>query len=210
MSPALVASLARRFPNFVLFKDTSGADRVTAAQAAGLDLEGVFLVRGAEGGYAAHLRPNGGGYDGLLLSTANSFGAQLSPDHRAVATPADGWRPTQLSSRLSALVTELFAIVSCALGREPLRQRGQSRRSLLRLRTPGPCRTAAPAARGLGAAPRGSGGDAGRPPPVRSAAGPRVPRVGGAGFDLRGRPREARRAARAYAAPSPVRRRLQV
>jgi hypothetical protein len=110
MGPDLVASLAHRFPNFVLFKDTSGADRVTIAQAAGLDLEGVFLVRGAEGGYAAHLRPNGGGYDGLLLSTANSFGAQLSS---IIDLSLYGRRveADELSSRLSALVTELFAVV---------------------------------------------------------------------------------------------------
>jgi len=110
MSPGLVASLARRFPNFVLFKDTSGADRVAAAQAAGLDLEGVFLVRGAEGEYAAHLRPNGGEYDGLLLSTANSFGAQL---YAIIELSLAGRRvqAEQLSSRLSALVLELFAIV---------------------------------------------------------------------------------------------------
>jgi hypothetical protein len=110
MSPGLVASLARRFPNFVLFKDTSGVDRVAAARAAGLDLEGVFLARGAEGDYAAHLRPNGGEYDGLLLSTANSFGAQLS---LIIELSEAGRRAEadELSSRLSALVDELFAIV---------------------------------------------------------------------------------------------------
>lgn len=110
MSPGLVASLARRFPNFVLFKDTSGADRVTAAQGTGLDLEGLFLVRGAEGEYAAHLRPNGGGYDGLLLSTANSFGAQLS----SIIELSEAGRRVEadeLSSRLSDLVAELFALV---------------------------------------------------------------------------------------------------
>jgi len=110
MSPGLVASLAHRFPGFVLFKDTSGGDRVAAARAAGLDLEGVFLARGAEGDYAAHLRPNGGGYDGLLLSTANSFGAQLSLiielSEAGMRAEAEG-----LSSRLSVLVAELFAIV---------------------------------------------------------------------------------------------------
>ena len=110
MSPGLVASLAHRFSNFVLLKDTSGEDRVTAAQAAGLDLEGVFLVRGAEGEYAAHLRPSGGGYDGLLLSTANSFGAQLS---EIIELSLAGRRveAEEASSRLSALVAELFAIV---------------------------------------------------------------------------------------------------
>ena len=45
-----VAALAGEFPNFILFKDTSGADRVAQS---GLDLGGVFMVRGAEvGGYS--------------------------------------------------------------------------------------------------------------------------------------------------------------
>jgi len=110
MSSGLVASLAHRFPNFILLKDTSGVDRVAAAQAAGLDLEGVFMVRGAEGEYAAHLRPNGGGYDGLLLSTANSFGAELS---EIIELSLAGRRAEaeQISSRLSALVVELFTVV---------------------------------------------------------------------------------------------------
>lgn len=110
MSPDLVASLVGRFPDFALFKDTSGADRVAAARAAGLDLEGLFLVRGAEGDYAAHLRQNAGGYDGLLLSTANSFGAQLS----LIIELSEARRRAEadeLSSRLSSLVAELFAIV---------------------------------------------------------------------------------------------------
>jgi len=67
-------------------------------------------VRGAEGGYAEHLLPNGGGYDGLLLSTANSFGAQLS----LIVELSDAGRRAEagaLSSRLSALVVELFGIV---------------------------------------------------------------------------------------------------
>ncbi len=191
MSPDLVASLARRFPNFVLFKDTSGADRVTVAQAAGLDLEGVFLVRGAEGGYAAHLRPNGGGYDGLLLSTANSFGAQLSS---IIDLSLDG----RSGRGRRALVAPLGARGRAVRGRgpslrrQPLRQRGQSRRPLLRLRSPGPCRTAAAPARGLGAAPRSAGGHVGGSPPVRSAADAWVPRVGSVGLAAIGWPQRHR------------------
>ena len=49
MSPAIVAALAARFSNFYLFKDTGGNDRVAES---GLELDGVFLVRGAEGDYA--------------------------------------------------------------------------------------------------------------------------------------------------------------
>jgi dihydrodipicolinate synthase/N-acetylneuraminate lyase len=75
MSPQLVADLAAEFPNFYLFKDTSGADRVTMSSA---DLQDVFLVRGAEGRYADWLKDAGGPYDGFLLSTANVFAARLA------------------------------------------------------------------------------------------------------------------------------------
>ena len=73
MSPALVAELVERFDNFYLLKDTSGQDRVALA-----GVNGIFLVRGAEGNYTQHLAGNGGRYDGFLLSTANCFGKQLA------------------------------------------------------------------------------------------------------------------------------------
>lgn len=77
MSPQTVQSLAGRFPNFILFKDTSGRDQVAQS---GRDFGGVFLVRGAEGDYARWPRHrNGGGpYAGLLLSTANVFARQYA------------------------------------------------------------------------------------------------------------------------------------
>ncbi len=70
MSPALIARLAERYPNFFLFKDSSGSDRVALEDRG---QSGVFLVRGAEGHYAAWLRESDGPYHGLLLSTANCF-----------------------------------------------------------------------------------------------------------------------------------------
>ena len=57
MGPELVADLARCFSNFILFKDTSGTDRVPLS---GLDFDGVFLVRGMEGDYARWLKLGGG------------------------------------------------------------------------------------------------------------------------------------------------------
>ena len=57
ITPETVAELASRFPNFYLFKDTSGEDRVALAD---LDLQGVFLVRGAEGQYHQWPRAVGG------------------------------------------------------------------------------------------------------------------------------------------------------
>lgn len=107
MSPELVKELASRFPNLMLFKDSSGRDGVTTS---GLGLGNVFLVRGAEGDYAGHLRANGGTYDGLLLSTANSFGAQL---WSVIELSRTGRRTDaeRLSARLSSLVAAVFKLV---------------------------------------------------------------------------------------------------
>ena len=108
MSPETLADLAARFPNFILFKDTSGADRVANS---GRDFSGVFLVRGAEGGYANWLKPGGGPYDGFLLSTANCFGREL---HQLIELLGAGRRDEaqRLSDRLSAVVKEVFALVA--------------------------------------------------------------------------------------------------
>lgn len=73
MSAEVADELARCFPNFVFFKDTSGVDRVALQ---GRGLEGVFTTRGAEGGYARWLKLAGGPYDGYLLGSANCFASQ--------------------------------------------------------------------------------------------------------------------------------------
>lgn len=108
MSPETLADLAARFPNFILFKDTSGADRVANS---GQDFGGVFLVRGAEGGYATWLKSGGGPYNGFLLSTANCFGREL---HQVIELLRAGRRDEaqRLSDRLSAVVKEVFALVT--------------------------------------------------------------------------------------------------
>lgn len=103
MAPETVAALAERHPNFLLLKDTSGADRVAAS-----GLRSVFLVRGAEGDYAHHLAEAGGAYDGFLLSTANVFGAQYAEliEHlRAGRRDA----ADALSARVGAAVDAVFA-----------------------------------------------------------------------------------------------------
>lgn len=108
MSPETVATLAARFPNFILFKDTSGADRVALS---GRDFGGVFLVRGAEREYAKWLKSGGGPYDGFLLSTANCFGHQLHEIGALLA--ADRRDEAQgLSARLSSAVKEVFDLVA--------------------------------------------------------------------------------------------------
>ena len=66
MTPELVAGLAERFPNLLLFKDSSGTDEVALS---GRMPAGVTLLRGAEGDYAQWSKAHGGPYDGFLLSS---------------------------------------------------------------------------------------------------------------------------------------------
>ncbi len=105
--PEMVCDWARRFPNFIFFKDSSGADRVV--QSAGA-LNGVFAMRGAEGDYCRWLKGAGGPYDGLLLSTANCFGAEFSQMLTAIeANNLESAR--HLSDKLTAVINDVFALV---------------------------------------------------------------------------------------------------
>ena len=108
MSPETVSDLAARYENFYLFKDTSGGDRVAMSQASTAD---VFMVRGAEGGYANHLKPAGGRYDGFLLSTANSFAAELSEIVELVFAGRQ-MEAAALSARVETVVNGVFDAVS--------------------------------------------------------------------------------------------------
>ncbi len=74
----------------------------------GVALDGVSLVRGAEGGYARWTRGGGGPYDGLLLSTANVFAPQL---HVILELLAHGRRAeaAELSGRIEAVVCQIIA-----------------------------------------------------------------------------------------------------
>jgi dihydrodipicolinate synthase/N-acetylneuraminate lyase len=108
ISPEAVAELARDFPHFFLFKDTSGQDRVALS---GADLGGVFLVRGAEGGYDRWTKSAGGPYDGLLLSSANCFAAELASIQRLLREN----RPREaaaLSARVERVITRCFTVVA--------------------------------------------------------------------------------------------------
>ncbi|MFW6214490.1 MAG: dihydrodipicolinate synthase family protein [Alkalispirochaetaceae bacterium] len=107
MEPETVAALAERYPGFYLLKDTSGEDTVASA---GLDYGGVYFVRGAEGGYADHLKSAGGAYDGYLLSTANCFAKEL----REIIWMCDNNRHGEaraLARRVSAVVDHAFGLV---------------------------------------------------------------------------------------------------
>lgn len=107
MAPGTVAGLAREFSNLILFKDTSGQDRVALSQA---EFGGVFMVRGAEGKYTNWPRLNGGVYDGFLLSTANSFPEELAGvlELLVAGRVADA---VALSDRLDAIVGGVFEAV---------------------------------------------------------------------------------------------------
>ena len=102
-----MAWLAARYANFYLMKDTSGSDRVATS---GLDVGGVFLVRGAEGHYAHWWKENGGPYDGMLLSTANCLARELT-GVLELLTRGRLDEAVRLADRLDRLVQGCFAIV---------------------------------------------------------------------------------------------------
>lgn len=107
MEPGTVASLAEEYPNFYLFKDTSGQDTVSES---GMDFHGVFMVRGAEGGYSDHIKSGGGSYDGYLLSTANCFAKEL----REIIWMCENNRHAdarKLALRVSKVVDHAFGLV---------------------------------------------------------------------------------------------------
>jgi dihydrodipicolinate synthase/N-acetylneuraminate lyase len=100
MTPGTVARLAKKYPNAMMLKDSSGEDRVARS---GLDFEGLFLVRGAELGYSGWLAP-AGPYNGFLLSTANWLAPQLSS---IVAGECD----PDLGRRVDAVAGGAFGLV---------------------------------------------------------------------------------------------------
>lgn len=103
-----VSRLASAYPNFILFKDTSGEDRVASSD---LDLGGVFLVRGSElGGYARWYCKGGGPYHGFLLSTANVFAPELA-EILSLLDRGQQDRAEGLSTTLEQIVASTFDIV---------------------------------------------------------------------------------------------------
>jgi dihydrodipicolinate synthase/N-acetylneuraminate lyase len=108
MAPELVAGLAARFPNLLLFKDSGGNDEVALS---GRMPAGVFLLRGAEGDYARWSKARGGPYDGFLLSSANAFPAPLA----AVLEDLRQGRVAEAercSAAIAAVVADAFAAVA--------------------------------------------------------------------------------------------------
>ncbi len=107
VAPETFERLVRKFSNLFLFKDSSGQDRIATSD---VYKGGVFLVRGAEGSYAQWLTGTGGSYDGFLLSTANCFSHNLSSLIESLEKKEMG-KAREISERLSAVVSEVFALV---------------------------------------------------------------------------------------------------
>lgn len=104
MSPDTVSRLVQRYPNIYLLKDTSGRDAVVESEA---DLGNLFLLRGAEGDYARWSKAAGGKYDGFLLSTTNSFAAELGRMMKHLEA-GEIQAAHELSRRVSLAVQDLF------------------------------------------------------------------------------------------------------
>jgi dihydrodipicolinate synthase/N-acetylneuraminate lyase len=107
ISPEVLESLAMKYQNFTMFKDSSWKDRVALS---GKNLRDVFMMRGAEGDYAKWLKTASGSYDGFLLSTANCFGAQL---HQMIQDTSRNRLESarRISEVLSLVIDEVFAVV---------------------------------------------------------------------------------------------------
>jgi dihydrodipicolinate synthase/N-acetylneuraminate lyase len=104
IAPQTVAALAAKYPNFYLFKDTSGGDRVATS-----GVREVLLLRGAEGDYAGQLALGGGAYDGFLLSAANGLARELR-QIRSELEQGNTGAAQALSGAVSAAVEEAFAL----------------------------------------------------------------------------------------------------
>ena len=104
MTPDTVKELAEEYPNFYLFKDTSGEDRVILS---GLDFGGIFFVRGAEGDYQRWSSFSGGPYPGFLLSSVNGFPADLS-QVLSLLEQNETASAKALSERISSAVGDVF------------------------------------------------------------------------------------------------------
>jgi dihydrodipicolinate synthase/N-acetylneuraminate lyase len=107
VQPETLHKLAERYPNLVLFQDSSGEDLLARAQP---QPSGLLFVRGAEGDYVRSLRAGGGPYHGLLLSSANGFARELNHmardlQRRRVSDAG------ALSDRLTAAVRDIFDCV---------------------------------------------------------------------------------------------------
>ena len=108
MDPETVRILAEKYPNFYLFKDTSGNDSVIQSK---VDLGGVFTVRGAEGNYDKWVYNSEGGYNGFLLGSANCFAKEIK-EVLNYCKMSNYTEAKALSNRIASVVEEVMANVS--------------------------------------------------------------------------------------------------
>ena len=87
----------------VLFKDTSGEDKVIDSK---IDFGDLKFLRGAEKNYFNHIKPRGK-YDGFLLSTANCFGKVLREILKEVEE-SNFEKAENLSKKLSDIIRVSF------------------------------------------------------------------------------------------------------
>lgn len=113
MPAELLRRLADKHETFLFFKDSSGEDAMALS---GISLDGVFMVRGAEGKYAEWLaNPISSGYHGFLLSTANVYPTPLTSLISNVAKGADGGdlvAAASLSAQISRVTATAFDLVT--------------------------------------------------------------------------------------------------
>lgn len=109
LSPASFGRLAEAYPNFYLFKDTSGADRIALS---GEPRQGIFFVRGAEGDFLKWLARTDAGtegrYDGFLLSSANAFAPELAELIRLARHGAE-FEAEALSTRIDGAIGAMLS-----------------------------------------------------------------------------------------------------
>merc|ERR1719482_427735 len=113
MSPGLLRRLADKYETFLFFKDSSGQDGMALSR---IPLDGVSMMRGAEGKYAEWLAdPIPSGYHGFLLSTANVYPTPLTSLISNVAKGADGGdlaAAATLSAQISRVTATAFDLVT--------------------------------------------------------------------------------------------------
>jgi len=109
----MLRRLADKHDTFLFFKDSSGEDAMALSN---VGLDGVFMVRGAEGKYAEWLsNPIPSGYHGFLLSTANVYPGFLTSLVGNVAAGANGGdllAAADVSARISRCTAVAFDLVT--------------------------------------------------------------------------------------------------
>jgi dihydrodipicolinate synthase/N-acetylneuraminate lyase len=108
IAPETAAKLAEEFANFYLLKDSSGQDHIAQS---GLDMNGVFLLRGAEGDYHRRLRKSGGCYDGFLLGSANCFAGHLSQIIQCI-NDGDFAQAQKRTDKITPIINRVFEAVA--------------------------------------------------------------------------------------------------